>query len=198
MTKEYTELTISHLNSEQCHAEYIYLPKIVHLEDPALEALIDFETNHPISFDLATPLHEARQAMEHSRNHIVLVFDHQQKLVGAISLEQLLSRKVIRLIEEFRVERKDMLLRHVMMPLEQIPAVNYDELEHAQIGHVVTTLTKENANYLLVYQKSVDHPKLRIKGVFLASELGRLLGKHLQIDANSFSTLADINKVHRD
>jgi CBS domain containing-hemolysin-like protein len=194
MSKEYTVLTVTNLSPEQAVAEYVYLPSIVHMDDPAIEAMIDFHSSQPLMFNTSMAMPDARHILENSDYHIGLVFDDKHQLVGLLSLEQILSQHTVSLLEEARVARKDLQVKHVMSPLEKVAAVDFNKLQHAKVGHVVATLQKLQAFYLVVYTNEANEEKSMVRGVFLASNMSKMLGKHLSINPAEAKSVAELTK----
>lgn len=197
MAKEYTTLETQHLSPDQTNIDYLHLPTVVHMDDGAKDAMIDFQSIQPLVFQDSTPMTQARRILEDNDIHVGLISNENGQLVGVVSLEQILSRHTVSLIEEYRVERKDVLLKHVMMPLANVAAVNIERLAHAKVGHVVATLQKKQLYYILVCEKAADG-KLSVRGVFLASNMSKMLGQHIKIEnaeAKSFAELTQ--KLHK-
>jgi CBS domain containing-hemolysin-like protein len=193
MSKDYTTLNVSQITPEDSIAEYVYLPKIVHMDDSAVDCMLDFHKHQPLSFPSNTPLMEARQTMESQEQNVVLVLDESKHLVGVLSLEQALSRRVVSLIEGARVERKDVLLKSVMMPLADVVAVDMEQLKHAKVGHVVATLQSMHVYYIVVYEAQQNSNKKVIRGIFSTSLLNRYLGqRRITVDPAQTFTVAQM------
>lgn len=110
------------------------------------------------------------------------VFDREKNLTGLMSLEQILGEKPVKMIESRRVERKDVRLSSVMSPLKNIAVIDFEKLKHAKVGHIVATLKAVQRYYLLVIERDAMSNKSIIRGVFLASTVTKLVGKHIKID----------------
>lgn len=198
MSKQYTTFNTEHISPADTIAEYVYLPKIAHMDDPAIDALLDFRMLRPHTFTLQTLMPEAREELEHSDFHAGLVFDDQYYLVGVVSLEQILSRHTVSMIEKNRIERKNVLLKHVMTPLEHVPAIELSRLKHAKVGHVVATLQELHSFLMIVCENDDTSDKKIVRGVFLTSHLRKLLGKPIKIDPSQAKSVAELqSKLHK-
>ena len=140
--KEFPALAVTQIKPDDCIAEYVYLPKIVHLDDSAIDALTDFHLVKPLTFNKTEQMMEARKTMQISGLHVGLVFGDNKKLIGLLSFEQILGAKTIKMIESRRIERKDILIASVMTRLEKVATINVDTLKYAKVGHVVATLKR--------------------------------------------------------
>ncbi len=195
MSKKFPALTIGTIKPDECIAEYIYLPKVVHLDDDATEAMIDFRSVKPLIFTKTELMMTAYRTMELSDLHVALILDSDKHLVGLISLEQILGEKPVKMIESRRVERKDVQLSSMMTPLENVVVVDFDKLKHAKVGHVVATLKAIQRYYILVVEHSDDNDaKKVVRGIFLTSYLSRLLGKHITIDPLQAKPMVELLK----
>lgn len=198
MSKQYTTFKTQQILPKDTIAEYVYLPKVAHLDDPAVDALLDFRMMRPHTFSLQTLMPRAREEFEHSDLHAGLVFDDEHDLAGVISLEQILSRHTISMIEENRIARKDVQLQHVMTPLELVPAIEISRLQHAKVGHVVATLQELHSFLMIVYETDQKLNKQIVRGVFLTSHIRKLLGKPIKIDPSQATSVAELqSKLHK-
>jgi predicted transcriptional regulator len=166
MTTEYSVLEVGHVNPEQSVASPVYLPKIIHLDDPAVEVMIDYHKTKPITADMEQPMFKTRQALEKESLHIALVYDEKQKIVGMLSLQQILSENTVKLIEANRVLRKEVLTRHVMTPLADVCFLTLAQLRHAKVGHIIATLEKLKKCYVVVMEEDSNTQVLHLRGIF--------------------------------
>jgi|GEM_PF-1001549 len=194
MIKEFPTLPITQVEPDECIAEYIYLPKVAHIDDSAIDVLTDFHAVKPLTFNTTDRMIDARSAMEANDLHIVLVFGSDKKLAGLLSLEQILGEKTVKMIESRRVERKDMRISSVMTPLKDVAAINFASLKYAKVGHIVSTLKAIQRYYLLVIESDEFSQKKIVRGVFLASMMSKLLGEHITIDPAQAKSIAELYK----
>ena len=188
MSKEYSALSTQALNTcDHCHHPQL-LPEVVHIDDPATNSLIDFQKVKPLVIHQEQRIYEARSAMENSTLHITFVTDDRNCLVGIITLEDILGSKPIRLQEELRIERKNLKVKHILIPMEKLAAVNYKDLKLAKIGHIVETLHQLNQHYLLVYEMDTAQQQ-RVRGIFLTSQLSKQFGTNVLSQSKPLSSL---------
>ena len=180
MTTDYTHLNTFTVTPEDTRLMYANLPKIVHLEDPATAAMNDFATNVPLAFLRTELMMKARRAMEAREQHFVLATDTSAQVVGVLSLKHILGETPIKMIEENRVVRSEVLIRNVMTPMTDIPVIDLTKLQLAKVGHILTTLEHLKSEYLLVVESLPNQDKKSLRGIFLASDLNRVLGKNKQ------------------
>ena len=177
MTTDYTHLSTFKLEPSEIVLNYVSLPKVVHLDDPATTAMIDFANNPPLTFDKTAPMMMARRAMEARNIPFVFVLDAEQQVAGFLSLKHILSEEPIKMIEENRVMRSEVLIRNVMTPLAVIPVIDLLKLELAKVGHILKTLEYAHSECVLVVDHTGSHDKKSLRGIFLLSDLNKLLGR---------------------
>lgn len=177
MGKQYTTLTTHKITPEQAVAEYVYLPKIVHMDDHAIEVMMDFEIEQPTIFGLENAMPDARQELEDSVHHFGLVFDTKNQLQGLLTLSTILSRHTVKLLEKIRAERKDVKVNQIMVPLAEVPTVEYTQLDYARVGHVLATMDQNKIDYILVTQELKAENKVLVRGIFLKSTIHKYLAK---------------------
>lgn len=178
MSVEFKSLETFHLGrADECVYEYIKLPEIIHIEDDALLAMIDFKTSNPLLGKLDRPMMEIRKLMEATEMHLVLIIGAEHDVLGVLSYEEILSDIPLRLMEDARIERKEILLKMVMRPLVKVPMIYLEQLKYAKVGHVLHTLKGSESGYLLVLEEDKYTGKKMIRGVFLSSHINKILSK---------------------
>jgi len=178
MSVEFKSLETFRLGTtDECVYEYIKLPEIIHLEDDATVALIDFKTANPLLAKKDRPMMEIRKLMEATGMHLVLVIGAEHDVLGVLSYEEILSDIPLRLMEDARIERKEILLKMVMKSLANVPMIYLEQLKYAKVGHVLHTLQESGSGYILVVEKDKYTAKKMIRGIFLTSHINKILNK---------------------
>src|SRR3990167_4487356 len=149
MPKTFEPLPVIKLNENNTYSHPPQAPEFVYLTDPAIDIMIDFSKVNPL---ITTPEHSIDQAnidMKFSGTHIMLVIEFNT-VVGVVSSEDILGEKPMRIAQERRIRRDEILVRAVMTPQEELMAIDYKEFRHAKIGHVLATLTEHKQHYALI------------------------------------------------
>lgn len=169
--------------------EHVTLPsqqlaELVHLDDPAWTVMVDFtqEPPHTISPDVS--IDHALMEMKLKDVHLLLVTDKNHQIVGLIASEDILGEKPITLIQQRRIERAQVLVKMVMVPLQNIVAFNIETIERARVGNIVTTLKNLCAHYALAIK--TDGSKQAVRGIFNTSQIS----KQLHVEINNAITKA--------
>ena len=172
MTTDYAHLNTLTIPASDLLLKYYDLPKVVHLEDSAATVMSDFAHHAPLTFDKTSAMFMARRAMEARNIPFIFALDAEQQVAGFLSLKHILSEEPIKMIEEHRVVRSEVLIRHVMTPISEVPAIDRGKLELAKVGHILKTFEHERCEAVLVVESIGDKKSLR--GIFLQSEVHKL------------------------
>ena len=198
MSSEYSVLQTRQLSTDEVVISPVFLPLLAYLDDEALDVMLDYEIIPPTVVDSEQPMFKTRQALEQASTHLALVHDAHHNLLGAVSLQQILSEQTIKLIEENRVLRKEVQTQTVMTPLVDVPVIDFEQLKLAKVGHILATLEQLKKPYILVVESSTDEKQIKIRGAFIASYIAKMIGKPIFIHANSEPTVASLqHKLHR-
>lgn len=172
----------------------VQLPEVVHLEDPALAVMIDFKQSKPSTIRPTTPIDYAMHEMKISGVHLMLVVDDTERVIGLISSEDVIGEKPIKLIQEGRLTRAEILVRMVMTPAEDIIAFDIEALRLARVGNVINTLREHHQHYALVLQKLPAQP-LFIRGLLWSSQISKQL--HMDITNSISQAATGLGKLHK-
>lgn len=167
-------------------------PSVIHWDDLALDTIVNFESISAATIKSDETINTALLKMKATGFYVLLVVDSEQKIVGLISLEDLLGEKPLQAIQERRIPRTDILVNMIMTPQNKIIALNIDELRHAKVGHIVNTLKTERQHYALVVKiDEVTHLQT-VHGLFSASMLSHQLGENVTNDLSQAHSLAEL------
>lgn len=179
MPKNYPPLPTLHLQPGTHYIHSGELPEIIHIDDPALAVMLDYETTQAVTIHQHAFLTEATIEMKACHVHTLLVVDSEDHIVGIISSEDLLGEKPVKVSQEKFINRSDLKVRMIMTPQEQIVVLDYDTLRLAKVGHIIQTLKAFKQHYALVVQ---NHPKTKqqmIRGFYSLSQISKLLAVNI-------------------
>lgn len=152
------------------------LPELVHLEDPALSVMTDFTLAPPHTILPTDTMDHAIKEMEISGVHLLLVINEENHFQGIISSEDVWGEKPIKLLQERRVDRDQLLVRAIMVPFTDITALDFTMIQSAKVGHIVKTLSEHKQHYALAVSPSTTDQNVQfIHGIFTASQISKQL-----------------------
>lgn len=189
-----TYVTIPLISYTKCtFAHPTELPEVVHLEDPALTVMIDFENTKAPVVTPETRIDQVLEEMKISSVHLMMVADQNKNVIGLISTEDILGEKPIKILEERRINRGEITARMVMVPQTQIAAIDYDSLTNIRVGNIVNTLRGNHEHYVLVIQTLEKNQKI-IRGLFSISQISKQLHMDLNNNFSKAETIAELQE----
>lgn len=193
MSKTYEILPTITLHAGSTYMQPPALPEVAHLDDPALDFVVDFKTNYAFTIKPDAPVTHALIEMEVLGAHLLLVVDQQDKVIGIISSEHILGEKTIKLIHEKRILRHEVEVQMVMRPQADVMAFDYASLKHAKVGHVINTMRDARQHYALVVELDSEHKQI-VRGMFSLSLLSKQLNSDYISDVPEARTIAELTQ----
>jgi hypothetical protein len=169
-------------------------PLITHLNDAASCAMIDFNLVYPATIDTESKLPKAEMEMQFCKTSFLLVIDERLHVKGLISAEDLLGEKPLKVIEERRLPRAEIPIRLVMLRQEEIYALDYQELRHAKVGNILSTLKALKQHYVFVVDTKPQSGEQTIHGLFSLSHISKQLGENVMNDITEARSIAELQK----
>lgn len=161
------------------HLTQLPEPTRVDTEDPALEVMTDFRRVRAITVPVSVSMEFAAQRMRANRVHLLLVTDENNLVLGLVTSTDIEGDKPVRLVHDRGLRRDEITVGDIMTPRERLEVIDYDEVMHARVGHVVATLQAVGRQHAMVVDRDAQG-RQRVRGLFAASQLGRQLGTPIQ------------------
>jgi len=162
------------------------LPELVHLNDPAMLVLTDFNRVHPATIGADRSIEYALCKMRSLNVRLLIVVDQNKNMVGLISAYQILDSEPVRLEQVDKLDHGQVTVKMLMQPANQIRALEIHHLRDARVGHIVATLHDLEQIYLLVVDNGV------ISGLFSASQISKQLGRDIMDLEEPAHSLAEL------
>jgi CBS domain-containing protein len=176
MTREYHSLTAHRLQSGVRHHQPGQNPERVRIDSPALSVMTDLRQIPAATIDLDAPVDAANRFMIRRGVRLLLVSDDERQVLGLITSNDVLGEKTVQFALERGIKRQEIRVRDIMIPYERLEVLHYDDLIHAEVGHVVTTLQRAGRQHALVTDMGTDGKTETVRGIFSASQIARQLG----------------------
>jgi CBS-domain-containing membrane protein len=189
----YEPLPTIALNADNILMHPSTLPELVHIDDPALDVMIDYKKTTPLNIDPHEPIDHALSEMKVSGVHVLLVVNSHKHVTGVISTEDILGERPIKWMQERHLKRSEVLVRMVMTPHDKLAALDFESLRHAKVAHVINTLKDLNQHYALVVQTDTAQ-KQKVRGMFSSSQISRQLHMDISNSLSEAHSLAELKK----
>lgn len=169
------------------------LPELVHLDDPALAVMVDFNLFPIGTVDEGESIDHALNKMKIDGVHLLLATNNQNCVVGVVSTEDILGEKPITILQERRIDRQQICVSMIMTEASDIIAFDFDVIKNAKVGHIVNTLKSRQQHYALVTSSNIDQNHQIIRGLFNTSQISKQL--HMDVANISFAkSIAELKK----
>ncbi|MEK7360733.1 MAG: CBS domain-containing protein [Pseudomonadota bacterium] len=132
------------------------------------------------TIDVEAPLDAANRFMIRRGVRLLLVSDDEHQVLGLITSNDILGEKPVRFALERGIKRPEIRVRDIMTPCEQLEVLDYVDLIHAEVGHIVATLQYAGRQHALVIDMGGDGKTQTVRGIYSASQIARQLGVAIQ------------------
>jgi CBS domain-containing protein len=181
MLRNYAPLVFSALNpATTYHQPTQSLLARLNLESPAQECMTDLKHVCAATIEREATLDAANQTMIERGVRLLLVVDRLRFVLGLITANDILGEKPLLFIQERGIKRQDVLVRDIMTPQHQLEVLKMDDVLHARVGHVVSTLKKSGRQHAVVVDISAVDQTQIVRGIFSATQVARQLGVTIQ------------------
>ena len=145
-------------------------PQELTLSSPATAIFTDFRSQTPIVIDSATPAVLVEERMLRAHVKLSIVLDANEEFLGVITLKDLSSDRIIRLVAE-GTERAELRVSDLMTHKKHLRALPVEDVLGSTVGDVLLTLQHAGIQHCLV----VDRDENNICGLISASDVARRL-----------------------
>ncbi len=155
-------------------------PAHVKLDDPAIRVMTDLKEVTAVTIGPEKTVDAAQQRMIKHGVRLLLVIDDQETVLGLVTATDILGEKPLQFIQKAGGRREDVLVRNIMTQQEKLEVLCMKDIASAKVGHIVTTLKKSGRQHAMVVDVEGAGQAQRVRGIFSASQISRLLGVEIQ------------------
>jgi CBS domain containing-hemolysin-like protein len=153
---------------------------LVRADSPAMCVMTDFKQVSVATTPPEATLTQANQTMISRGVRLLLVVDRNDEVLGLITSRDTSGEKPIQMVQERGGKFTDLLVADLMCPRERIDLIEGRDVLAAKVGDVVATLKALHRQHAMVGERDPISGKVRIRGVFSATQIGRQLGMAIQ------------------
>ncbi len=154
------------------------LPERVTLDNPALDVMTDFRR---MTAFIATPgdsITQAEERMHRRKVKLLFVMDSDDRMAGLVTSTDIYGEKPLQLVQSRRIRRDEILVGDIMTPVDRLEAVDFDDLAHARVGHVLETLKARGRQHAIVIEQVGNRQMVR--GLLSLTQLCKQLGVQIE------------------
>jgi len=174
MMNEYKSLPVQYLTGT-VQISKPALPNSVTLDSPASEVMTDLRKLHAAVIAPNITMEVANNYMMHRGVRTLLVMNDDNSLAGIITATDILGEKPMRFIQERGIKHSEILVQDMMTPLEKLEAIPLEEVAHARVGNIVSSLRESDRLHALVIDENTIGLS-RICGIFSWTQIEKQLG----------------------
>lgn len=194
MSEKYQALPAVTLSEDNTYTHPEAMPEVIHLDDPALDIITNFEKVKPAITHPNDSIDDTLVKMKSSGRLVMLVVKDQQ-VVGAVSSGDLQGEKPLKIIQDDRITRKEIKVSSVMTHRKKLLAIDYQELRFAKIGHLIKTLREHAQRYALVVDIDENTQEQTVHGLVNAYDIVKHLDKKLGVALNEARSIIELQKT---
>lgn len=116
----------------------------------AASAALEHFQKQSLVLSESTRLPDAEARINQNGNRYVCILDAQRNLSGMLLARELHSRHTGALSSALQLPWSQIEVRHVMVPITQLPVIERAQLEHARIGDIAATMQAATRDFVLV------------------------------------------------
>lgn len=175
------------------HSPTQALPEHVGLEHAAIDVMTDLKQVSAVVIRPDDTVDEAHRRMIQRGVRLLLVLDHERRVVGLITATDILGEKPMTVTAERGCRREEILVSDIMTPQERLEVLDMADVSSAKVGHIVATLTASGRQHAMAIDHDA-HGKEVVRGLFSTTQIARQLGVEIPA-AERARTFAEIKSV---
>lgn len=181
------------VSDQGCQLLAAFNPPAVKADSPALSVMTDLSRVPVATITAHAALEDANRSMMARGVRLLLVVDEAHAVVGLVSSADILGERPVQAATSRQMRRQELRVADVMTPLARIEALRIEDVQKAQVGHVVATLKADGRAHAIVVGQNAQGQQALV-GIFSAAQIARQLG--VQIHTHEMArTFAEIEAV---
>lgn len=149
---------------------------MVGAESPAIEAMTDFLRVNVVHIESAASIVEANARMISRGVRMLIVSDADDRVEGLITARDILGEKPLQVAQARGCKRSELLVADLMTPVASVDTLFLNEVMNARVIDILNALKQLGRQHILVEDVDPENGLPRVRGLFSATHIGRLLG----------------------
>lgn len=175
------------------HSPTQALPEQVSLEHAAIDVMTDLKQVSAVVIRPDDTVEEAHRRMIQRGVRLLLVLDHDRRVVGLITATDILGEKPMAVTAHRGCRHEEILVSDIMTTQERLEVLDMADVSCAKVGHIVATLTASGRQHAMVVDRDAKGREV-VRGLFSTTQITRQLGMPIPT-AERARTFAEIKSV---
>jgi CBS-domain-containing membrane protein len=167
------------ISPKGCYLLEAFNPPAVHADSAALLVMTDLSQVPSATISADASLEDANQSMLVRGVRALFVVGNSNDMVGLVTSVDVLGEKPLLVAQRRQSKRSDLRVADVMVPVDQVEALNIEDVKRASVGNIVATLKLDGRAHAIVVGKGEGGDQT-VLGIFSASQIARQLGVQIQ------------------
>ncbi len=145
-------------------------------DSPAIEAMTDFARINVVAIAGNASVDDANARMISRGVRLLMVVGKDEAVLGLITARDILGEKPMQIVQARGIKRDELTVSDLMTPVESIDTLYLSEVLNARVADILAALKKVGRQHILVEDNDPATGLPRVRGLFSATHIGRLLG----------------------
>lgn len=145
-------------------------------DSPAIEAMTDFARINVVAISGDALVDDANARMISRGVRLLMVVGKDEAVLGLITARDILGEKPMQVVQARGIKRDELTVSDLMTPVESIDTLYLSEVLNARVADILAALKKVGRQHILVEDNDPATGLPRVRGLFSATHIGRLLG----------------------
>lgn len=149
---------------------------LIGAESPAIEAMTDFLRVSIVAISADASVLEANARMISRGVRLLMVTAADDRVEGLITARDILGEKPLQIAQTRDCKRDELLVADLMTPVGNVDTLYLNEVLNARVADILDALKHLGRQHILVEDVDPASGQPRVRGVFSATNIGRMLG----------------------
>lgn len=145
-------------------------------DSPAIEAMTDFARVNVVTIAADASIDSANARMISRGVRLLIVVDRDEQVTGLVTARDILGEKPMQMLQARGGKREELSVADLMTPIGNLDTLYFGEVLPANIADILEALKKLGRQHILVEDIDPTSGLPRVRGLFSATHIGRLLG----------------------
>lgn len=147
---------------------------------PAIEAMTDFGRVSAVTVGAGASIAEANATMIARGVRLLLVVGDEGLVSGLVTARDTLGEKPMQIVQARGCQHNELVVRDLMVSVANIDTLTLAEVMNATVIDILGALKAQGRQHILVEDSDPLTGTPRVRGIFSATQIGRLLGVPVQ------------------